>query len=67
MKFVTVLAAAITVSAIATPVLAQEALGRWYDTGADAAAYLQPSLSDGQDGTGAIARGTALVSLTASF
>ncbi|WP_404338323.1 TorF family putative porin [Sphingomonas sp. MMS12-HWE2-04] len=31
------------------------------------AAYLQPSFSNGQDGTGAIARGTGLVSLTAAF
>lgn len=31
------------------------------------AAYLQPSFSKGQDGTGGIAGGTALVSLTAAF
>ena len=31
------------------------------------AAYLRPSFSRGQDGTGNIAGGTALVSLTASF
>lgn len=31
------------------------------------AAYLQPSFSKGQDGTGSIAGGTALVSLTAAF
>lgn len=31
------------------------------------AAYLQPSFSNGQDGTGSIARGTGLVSLTAAF
>lgn len=31
------------------------------------AAYLQPSFSNGQDGTGSIARDTGLVSLTAAF
>lgn len=31
------------------------------------AAYLQPSFSKGQDGTGSIAGGTALISLTAAF
>ncbi|MDV3458939.1 TorF family putative porin [Sphingomonas sp. HF-S4] len=31
------------------------------------AAYLQPSFSNGQDGTGSIAKGTGLVSLTAAF
>ncbi|RYE71848.1 MAG: hypothetical protein EOP19_31300, partial [Hyphomicrobiales bacterium] len=31
------------------------------------AAYLQPSFSNGQDGTGSIAGGTGLVSLTAAF
>ncbi|MBM3928670.1 MAG: hypothetical protein FJ335_09460, partial [Sphingomonadales bacterium] len=31
------------------------------------AAYLRPSFSRGQDGTGNIAGGTALVSLTAAF
>lgn len=31
------------------------------------AAYLQPSFSKGQDGTGSIASGTSLVSLTAAF
>lgn len=37
------------------------------DIGAREAAYLQPSFSKGQDGTGSIAGGTGLVSLTASF
>lgn len=31
------------------------------------AAYLQPSFSDEQDGTGSIAKGTGLISLTAAF
>ncbi|MCD2324400.1 TorF family putative porin [Sphingomonas sp. IC-56] len=31
------------------------------------AAYLQPSFSNGQDGTGSIAKGTGLISLTAAF
>ena len=37
------------------------------DISARDAAYLQPSFSKGQDGTGSIAGGTALVSLTAAF
>lgn len=37
------------------------------DISAREAAYLQPSFSKGQDGTGSIAGGTALVSLSAAF
>ena len=37
------------------------------DISARSAAYLQPSFSKGQDGTGAIAGGTVLASLTAAF
>jgi hypothetical protein len=37
------------------------------DIGKGESAYLQPSFSRGQDGTGSIAGGKVLVSLTAAF